>query len=333
MGTQRPLDAGRADSLGRRIRIAADAGANRADAPPPVADTSRDDTERAIRQQLKSNDRWKYPQRSMQFRLTRLIDRVFTHATHPTMLKGGMRRLAISPMARFTTDADAFVNADLDDAIDDIIRSVESPLGDDMLEYRHVETRRYGHHPSAELFFEVTFNGTPAGRASIDVSTNVRCTQPATDIPSAKIVDVPLDGPATWPSYATCDQVADKVAAIYERHPTTGGPSNRFHDLVDIELAAMTEPVDASELRDALSVEFEARGLSFPKSFTVPDRGSWTSGYRRKISDVPELRRQRLSDALDRMSAYLDPVLSDPSFEGRWDPAAGQWASPVAASG
>lgn len=327
MGVARPLDTGRVDSIGRTVRVSGDNLTSRADAPAPSDTISDDEFATNVIAELGDDPRWTRKERATQLRLTRLLDRVFTHSRHDVMLKGGMRRLAISPAARFTDDADAYIDADdIHIATADIIRSVESELGNDRLRYRHAETRRYDHHPhSAQLFFDVTLNGRPFGRASIDVTTKVRATQPPMDVPPVDVISTPLDRPAVWPSYATCDQVADKVAAIFEKNPATGAGSKRYHDLVDIELAAMTEPVTAAELRAALRVEFDARGIPFPDRFEVPDRASWSAGYRRETQSVPEMRGRQLGDALDQMSDYLDPVLADPDFTGRWDPSERRW--------
>ncbi len=110
--------------------------------------------------------------------------------------------------------------------------------------------------------------------------------------------------------YPLVDQVADKVAAMYETY--NGRPSGRFRDLVDlvIILTANDIDVDTDLLARALSAQEHRRQMRLPSAMTRPGP-AWDSGYAAEAArtTVPEPLRT-LTAALDRVGNDLNPILA-----------------------
>jgi hypothetical protein len=119
--------------------------------------------------------------------------------------------------------------------------------------------------------------------------------------------------------YPLADHVADKVAAIIERHGRGDHPSTRFKDLVDLVAIAIGAPADADAQRAALASEAKRRTITLPVRFIVPDRPMWEKGYaseaRRSLLTVA----QTLDEALEIVGRFVDPLF-DGTAQGHWDP-------------
>ena len=99
--------------------------------------------------------------------------------------------------------------------------------------------------------------------------------------------------------YPLADQIADKAAAMYEKHGGTGAPSNRYRDLADLILLISVEEIDAALLIAALrSREQHARNpVALPAALHAPGPG-WSDGYplearREPTHRAPEPARRR----------------------------------------
>lgn len=89
------------------------------------------------------------------------------------------------------------------------------------------------------------------------------------------------------------DHVADKIAAMYERHREQLVPSTRFKDLVDLVLIARDSTLDGTITHQALHAEVRRRNaagtrLVIPAEFAVPDP-AWIAGYRAEAAKTKEL--------------------------------------------
>ena len=159
------------------------------------------------------------------------------------------------------------------------------------------------------------------------VGTDIRMTGQPDDVPPLArgvIPDVEQHG---YRAYPLVDHIADKVAAMYERHGNAQMPSTRYRDLVDLVAIVTGASVAADAQAAALTSEFERRGLTIPAHFDVPDRGLWETGYaaevRRSVLDTAAT----LDDAVDIVGRFVDPIL-DGSAVGSWDSATLHWAVP-----
>jgi len=85
--------------------------------------------------------------------------------------------------------------------------------------------------------------------------------------------------------YPLPDQIADKVAAMVERHGPRGRASTRYRDLVDLVLIVRSCEVDAELTRAALSAQAHRRELTLPLTLSAPSP-AWVSGYRDAVGDA-----------------------------------------------
>ena len=118
--------------------------------------------------------------------------------------------------------------------------------------------------------------------------------------------------------------MADKVAAIIERHGEGDRASTRVKDLVDLVAIVTETSVDAELQRTALESEAKRRGISLPGNFDVPDRLLWQTGYASEAGRSLLPVAHTLDEALGIVRPYLDPTL-DGTATGRWDPKALRW--------
>lgn len=152
---------------------------------------------------------------------------------------------------------------------------------------------------------------------------------------------VPLDWPPLWPLvrlYPLADHVADKIAAMYERHGPAQLASTRYRDLVDLVLIALRDELDGTGVCTAVRREVDRRAedatvLALPDQFIVPG-SAWLLGYRSAAAGVPGLDDYRsLEQATELAHALLDPVLSGRASGTRWRPERLTWVAPRAVTG
>ena len=132
------------------------------------------------------------------------------------------------------------------------------------------------------------------------------------------------------PSYPVENQLADKVAAMFDRYGETppGKASTRYHDFFDIALIASNLPANADALSRALEEQGKLRGMQLPSRMAEPEP-DWGRRYEEKAIKLGwgsgELRG--FEEALAVAGRLLDPVLAnDPSIhDGVWDPAESAW--------
>jgi hypothetical protein len=156
------------------------------------------------------------------------------------------------------------------------------------------------------------------------VGAGVRMTGEPDEVPSLARVGMPDVEQSGYRVYPLVDHITDKIVAIFGRYGSTGGPSTRYKDLVDLVAIARGASVEAGAQMAALASEVEERGLSLPSWFEVPDRDLWARGYvaeaRRSLLDMAGT----LEEALEIVAPFVDPLL-DGSATGRWDPASDAW--------
>lgn len=117
-----------------------------------------------------------------------------------------------------------------------------------------------------------------------------------------------VEPPPPMRLYPLVDQVADKVAAMYETH--NNRPSGRFRDLVDLVIILTAEDFDTDLLVRALGAQEQRRQMRLPAEVTRPGP-AWDSGYAVAAArtTVPEPLRA-LTVALDRVGEELNPILA-----------------------
>lgn len=159
------------------------------------------------------------------------------------------------------------------------------------------------------------------------VGSDLRMTGEPDDVPPLARGVIPEVEQRGYRAYPLVDHIADKVAAIYERHGEDRRPSTRYRDLVDLVAIVTGASVPAEAQSAALRSEFERRGLTLPYGFDVPDRMLWELGY------VAEARRslldsaRTLDEALAVVRTFVDPLLRGTAV-GAWDRESSNWVEP-----
>lgn len=128
--------------------------------------------------------------------------------------------------------------------------------------------------------------------------------------------------PLELPAIPLAQHLAEKVHAYTRSYGTTGRPSTRPKDLIDILLIADSQSLEAAAVRDALKHAFEARARqALPRGLPAPPP-EWAADYARLAEEVGV--EPDLAVAFDRAAAFLDPVLSGEA-NGNWDAAVSGW--------
>ncbi|MDQ3790780.1 MAG: nucleotidyl transferase AbiEii/AbiGii toxin family protein [Actinomycetota bacterium] len=262
---------------------------------------------------------------------------MFHADTEGWVLKGGQALLMRWPRARYSTDIDLVRTAEeaaVDDAVAALIAAATTDL-DDHLRYEHHDTskERTANRPSRKVRFKAMFGLRQLSVVSVDVVV-------AGSRPVGELQVEPLEAPfnvdcSPWPDvrmWPLEDHVADKIAAMYERHGEHLRPSTRFKDLIDLALIALNSTLDGPTTHTALHREVRRRQnagthLVLPATFGVPDP-SWTSGYgaeARNALDLPAEFRT-LSGVTPVADAFITPLLQPRGPLGVWRFEQREWS-------
>lgn len=266
----------------------------------------------------------------------RLLARVFEADPDGWVLKGGQALLVRWPGARYSVDVDLLRtgrDATVDSAVEALVAATSVDL-DDHLTYSHYDTSREmsAGRPTRKVRFEVRFGLRQLTMVSVDVvATDHR--------PLGELVDDQLEAPFTveakpWPMvriWPMEDHIADKIAAMYERHRTALLPSTRFKDLVDLMVIAHNATPSGELTHAALHAEVRRRRhagghVPLPAAFEIPDP-SWVGGYSTqaaKVHDLPPDCRT-LAGAMPLADAFITPLMQDRPPPGRWTPDELRW--------
>ena len=113
-------------------------------------------------------------------------------------------------------------------------------------------------------------------------------------------------------------EIADKVAAMVERHGPGSRASTRYRDLVDLVLIVRSCEVDAALTRAALSAQAHRRELTLPLTLSAPSP-AWVPGYRKAVGDATlpaDLRS--LEAALAAAGRCVNALLDGTVTRGTW---------------
>jgi hypothetical protein len=264
-----------------------------------------------------------------EFLYQRFLARVFAQDDSPWVLKGGVGLLIRLPGARHSRDID-LMHLDANPAVAEAeLREIgQRDLGDH-LRFEIVRSVPLS-VPDALKLKMVAYTGVTIWDSfDIDVSCERHFVAELQSIQPKPILD--MDGVPALPPfrlYPLPDQIADKIAAMYEKHGDGSVPSNRYRDLVDLALLIKSEEFDADALVNALqSRQQHARNpVVLPTAMKVPGAG-WAEGYLAEASRsslITDLHG--LDGALTYVGACLNPVLDGSVTSGRWNPVDQTWA-------
>ena len=119
--------------------------------------------------------------------------------------------------------------------------------------------------------------------------------------------------------------VAEKVITMLQR----GEANTRWRDFADVFAIAIRHSMDENELRSALVTVAAHRHVVLEPlnpaldSMPLVAQSKWATWRRQQAhkDSIPE----PFADALDRIAAFIDPVVGTGPHERKWDPTAAQW--------
>jgi hypothetical protein len=217
-----------------------------------------------------------------QARYDRFLCRVFADERgEEWVLKGGSGLLARVANARRTQDINLYrEGCDKDESLAGLVDAAGRDLGDFFaLEHQSHGPIAAGPNRPAVDGYRVVFVAwlgpkLPAP-VKVDLTASVFSTvglvqaQPANRLPLPRLAVLP------YRLYPVANQVADKVTATVRRYG--GEPSSQEMDLVDLVVLALTQSVEARDLRDAIVTECRLGHLPVPQSVDLPP--AWGQTY------------------------------------------------------
>jgi Nucleotidyl transferase AbiEii toxin, Type IV TA system len=266
---------------------------------------------------------WNLPQLQRQVAYDRLLERLYL-ADDSWILKGATALLARGFGVRGTRDIDLFLDGDRAAAERDLRDCASHDIGD------WFRFELGASHPMLEKTrgtrIPVTaYIGTQWAEFHIDLlGPDVRITGKPDGVPP--LVPLAMAG-VEQHGYRACplvDHVADKIAAIYQRHGLLGRPSTRYRDLVDLVAIVTSADIAAEPQLTALQAETAQRGITLPARFSVPDQTLWTSGYAASAGGSLLREGRTLDKALRIVRPFADPLL-DGTAAGFWDRRLRAW--------
>lgn len=282
---------------------------------------------RALTDKLKTvagTSRWTLQQLQRQMAYDRLLERLYL-VDDGWIVKGATALLARDLGVRSTIDIDVYRDAARQVAEADLRTAASADIGDwfrfDVRPAQPAADRT----PGARFPVRAFVGATAWAEFHVDlVGTGLQMTGEAETVPPLARVVMPDIEQHGYRAYPLVDHVADKVAAIIERHGTGDYPSTRFKDLVDLVAIATGASVHAEPQTAALASEAARRGITLPARFAVPDRPMWQKGYRAEAGRSLLPTARTLDEALAIAGSFLDPLL-DGTATGSWDRNRREW--------
>ncbi len=268
---------------------------------------------------------WGLPELQRQIAYDRLLARLYL-VHRGWIVKGATALLARELGVRATIDVDLYRDAPVAAAERELREAAATDVGDWFaFELGPSRTIRDG-MDARRVPIEALIGPTVWVSFHVDlVGAGITMTGEPDDVPALARVGMPDLEQNGYRAYPLVDHITDKIVATFSRYGSSGVPSTRYKDLVDLVAIARGASVEATVQMAALASEAEDRGLALPSRFDVPDRELWARGY------AAEARRSllgtagTLEEALEIVAPFIDPLL-DGSAAGRWDPEAAAWS-------
>lgn len=163
------------------------------------------------------------------------------------------------------------------------------------------------------------------GPARIALHVDVNFGDPIWPAPTTAELPRLLGGTLRLNGYPDHMVLAEKIVTAIDR----GEVNTRWRDFVDITAIAGTRTISASDLREAIHIVANHRGVKL-------------ESLAERLGHMPELaqakwatwrRKQRLTETtpiafaelLDACVAFADPILTEPTLGGTWSPAERAW--------
>lgn len=267
----------------------------------------------------------------------RLCARVFQDPAEGWVLKGGVglfTRLTVAgaPGMRHTRDVDLYqAGTAAAAAAARLQQLISTDIGD---HFTFTVEAAQPTHIQGDGGYRVSVTARLGSKVFDRFPIDVTADQPTDTTPDVlqpvPVLNIPGLQPPPYRLYPVVNHVADKLAAMVERH-NGDTPSTRYRDLVDLVLIALSHPLDATRLHAAVTAELNTRHLPVITTVPIP-APAWESGYQGVAAGVTGLDAYRtLTPAIELVRQFLDPVLSGgPSAAlpaGPWDPATRSWTT------
>jgi hypothetical protein len=300
--------------------------------PQPRTNTIRQSykTPEAFRRSL--NDRlraraaasdWTLPQLQRQFAYDRLLARLYL-SDDGWIVKGATALLAREVSTRSTRDIDIYRPEPSEEAETAFRRAVHRDA-DDWFNFELGASQALGEGGGVAIPVTAVIGATVWAEFHVDlVGSDLRMTGTPEAVAPLASLGIPGFQERGYRAYPLVDHVADKVAAIFERHGDGLYASTRYKDLVDLVAIALTSSVAADSQREALRSEFRRRNLPWPGRFAIPSEGDWLRGYQRAAREAGKSIPKSLDEAMTVASRFLDPLLAG-TAAGSWDGKAQAW--------
>jgi len=283
---------------------------------------------RALTDKLKAlaeTSRWNLAQLQRQMAYDRFLERLYL-VDDGWVVKGATALLAREIGVRATIDVDIYRAVERQVAEADISRAADLDIGD-WFRFDMGPARAHSDGAAGVRFPMTAYVGaTEWAQFHIDlVGSILHMTGEPEEMPALARVVMPDVAQHGYRVYPLVDHVADKVAAMIERHGDR--PSTRFKDLVDLVAIITAASIDADLQRTAMQSEAARRGINLPDHFDVPDRSLWETGYESEAQRSLLPLAQTLDEALAIVRPFID-ALFDGTAIGHWDPMTLQWNGP-----
>jgi predicted nucleotidyltransferase component of viral defense system len=248
-----------------------------------------------------------------QFVLECYLARVFSLPEDRWVLKGGTGLAVRIPGARHSRDLDlcnTATNTELSTCVEELAAAGRSASRDPFVFDITRKTELTGIAEGIQLTVDARLGPASFERFPIDLTTRLEFVGQIEIV--TKPLPVTIDGVAPPPPmrlYPISDQIADKVAAMYQDY--NGHSSGRFRDLVDLVIivSAPGFHLDIDTVTAALQIQQSVRRMTLPAAMTAPGP-SWTHEYptNARRTGIPH-SLQTLDAALRHVGAALNPVL------------------------
>lgn len=241
------------------------------------------------------------------------LARVFTLPGNDWVLKGGVGLAVRVANARHSIDIDLYrqgARDELDTSIAQLITAGGPSERDPFIFEVTSKSQIIGAAGGTTLSVKCLLGTLQLDTFPIDLTTRDHTIGQLEEITPEQLVQVPqVMPPPPMLVYPLADQIADKLAAMYETHPS--GPSSRYRDLVDLVLITLDhQSIDTHELHRALTTQQAQRNVTIPTPLTPPGE-HWHEQYHALSSTTPGIPQQlrQLDNALAHVSHHLNDAI------------------------
>lgn len=259
------------------------------------------------------------------FALQQFVSRLFDRDPESWLVTGGAALQFRSMEARATADLDLAVTRGVENLTEALTAASRRRAGE---HGEFVVAVSAGSGPGA-FTGKITYmlGGSRFAVAKLDVAAGRAFPfEPDTLVPDPVVSIDDVRPMSRVRTYAVASHLADKVAAMYEVHGSSGAsPSTRSHDLADIVILSRCARVDAEELRGAVRQQEQRRGVVVPSPLVLPSE-QWRRSYPARVAEAGLPAELRDADAaLAEADRFVGAVLDGRISSGTWDPDRRSW--------